>query len=223
METIDNLLWNHHLANQLVNRNAIRHYIGGPVGMPNRGPASEVLVMHHMGNVTGAKQLIAAAAPPPPPPTAAGLHDSAARNAVAALGRLSRGTALEVMTAQGETVRHRGGHAHLRGRSRRRSPGGNAVPASASSSLYMGGHLDEILYRVQQGVASGGDGWGNHAAVGTQLRLFHGICAWAQGQLEGEVRTGAWGLCKASVDDIITTTPQQLWQTLHVSNRTRWL
>jgi len=54
------------------------------------------------------------------------------------------------------------------------------------------------------------------------LRMFHGISSWADGQLEGEIRTGGWGFVHASWDDL-TAEPDQLWEQLVASPRLQWL
>jgi hypothetical protein len=60
------------------------------------------------------------------------------------------------------------------------------------------------------------------AAVAASLRMYHGVCVWGPGQLEGEVRAGAWGVAAAELADIVATPPQLLWESLLGSNRARW-
>ncbi|CAK0784725.1 hypothetical protein CVIRNUC_007929 [Coccomyxa viridis] len=56
------------------------------------------------------------------------------------------------------------------------------------------------------------------------VHVYHGICAWAEGQLEGELRSGSWGLTKAEVDDVLEVPPEQLWgRLMNQPNRLRWL
>lgn len=98
--------------------------------------------------------------------------------------------------------------------------------------LYLGGSVDELLSLLAAPAA----GAAPAAAPGVpgallqmgpppapQARLFHGICAWAPGQLEGELRSGAWGLAEAAPADVMATPPQQLWHQLVVSPRLRWM
>eukprot|EP00878_Enallax_costatus_P008086 GHUV01008456.1.p1 GENE.GHUV01008456.1~~GHUV01008456.1.p1 ORF type:complete len:201 (+),score=92.28 GHUV01008456.1:93-605(+) len=55
------------------------------------------------------------------------------------------------------------------------------------------------------------------------VRMYHGVCSWSTGQLEGEIRAGAWGVIdQADVSDVVETPPQLLWQQLVHSNRPRW-
>ena len=46
----------------------------------------------------------------------------------------------------------------------------------------------------------------------TQLRLFAGSAGWAVGQLEDELREGAWWLVDAEPYDLLTDDPDQLWR-----------
>ncbi|KIY92595.1 hypothetical protein MNEG_15367, partial [Monoraphidium neglectum] len=56
------------------------------------------------------------------------------------------------------------------------------------------------------------------------VRVYNGACAWASGQLEGELRGGVWGLVtQAAVADVAGTPPQRLWRELTDSGRLRWL
>ncbi|KAF6258614.1 hypothetical protein COO60DRAFT_1626392 [Scenedesmus sp. NREL 46B-D3] len=55
------------------------------------------------------------------------------------------------------------------------------------------------------------------------LRLFHGVCVWGPGQLEAEVRAGAWGVVAAAeVSDVVATPPALLWERLLGGDRARW-
>jgi len=42
-------------------------------------------------------------------------------------------------------------------------------------------------------------------------RLFVGLCVWTAGQLESELRAGAWRLCHAAVEDVFRADPATLW------------
>jgi len=55
-----------------------------------------------------------------------------------------------------------------------------------------------------------------------QLRLFHGISSWADGQLEGEIRSGSWGFCRATRADLLSS-HVDLWDRLVVTPRLQWL
>jgi putative transcriptional regulator len=43
------------------------------------------------------------------------------------------------------------------------------------------------------------------------LRLFAGSAGWAEGQLEDEIREGAWWVLPAAPDDVLTSDPSTLW------------
>ena len=42
-------------------------------------------------------------------------------------------------------------------------------------------------------------------------RLYVGLCVWGRGQLEAELERDAWHVDTATVDDIFSPTPDQLW------------
>lgn len=44
------------------------------------------------------------------------------------------------------------------------------------------------------------------------VRLFAGSAGWAPGQLEDEIADGAWWLCDAEADDVVTADPSGLWR-----------
>lgn len=89
-------------------------------------------------------------------------------------------------------------------------------PAAArnGSGLYEGGSLADVIAAAS--AAS--------APPGARIALYHGVCAWAEGQLEGELRSGAWGMCPASLADVHATPPDRLWADLSAQpGRLRWL
>lgn len=59
--------------------------------------------------------------------------------------------------------------------------------------------------------ASGGGGAAAEPPVPPPPRVaaFWGDARWSRTQLLGEISKGHWGLCKASVADVVTTPPQQ--------------
>ncbi len=44
------------------------------------------------------------------------------------------------------------------------------------------------------------------------LRLFAGSAGWTTGQIEDEIREGAWWLLPAAPDDVLTSDPSTLWR-----------
>lgn len=83
-----------------------------------------------------------------------------------------------------------------------------------ASGLYEGGSLADVVAAASA----------PSAHPGARVALYHGVCAWAEGQLEGELRAGAWGFCAATLDDVHATPPDRLWS--HLSQqpgRLRWL
>jgi hypothetical protein len=66
---------------------------------------------------------------------------------------------------------------------------------------------------------SSGGGGGGAAAVPLvppppRVAAFWGDARWSRTQLLGEISKGHWGLCKASVADVVTTPPQQRYNGL---------
>lgn len=57
-----------------------------------------------------------------------------------------------------------------------------------------------------------------------QLRLFRGYSGWAPGQLDGELRLGAWFVAEAEVDDLWCREPAALCEAVlrRQSGSTRW-
>jgi putative transcriptional regulator len=57
------------------------------------------------------------------------------------------------------------------------------------------------------------------------LRLFLGYAGWGPGQLEGELRLGAWIVADASTDDVFAAEPKDLWRTVLARQRgtTSWM
>ena len=58
----------------------------------------------------------------------------------------------------------------------------------------------------------------------TVVHVYHGAAAWAAGQLEGELRAGAWGFVPAATAaDVLDGSPEDLWRSLVSSGRLTWL
>ena len=58
----------------------------------------------------------------------------------------------------------------------------------------------------------------------TVVHVYHGAAAWSAGQLEGELRAGAWGLVPAATAaDVLDGSPEELWRSLVSSGRLTWL
>ena len=56
------------------------------------------------------------------------------------------------------------------------------------------------------------------------MHVYHGAAAWSAGQLEGELRAGAWGLVPAATAaDVLDGSPEDLWRSLVSSGRLTWL
>ena len=48
----------------------------------------------------------------------------------------------------------------------------------------------------------------------TMVRIFHGYAGWGPQQLDAELEGGAWVVLAATVNDVFTEQPQELWQTV---------
>lgn len=78
-----------------------------------------------------------------------------------------------------------------------------------------GGRLADVLT-----LAGGPHG---KAASENAIHVYHGISTWGQGQLEGEIRAGAWAYGEALQEDLMRTDHDQLWGSLLGSDRLNWL
>lgn len=78
-----------------------------------------------------------------------------------------------------------------------------------------GGRLADVLT-----LAGGPHG---KAANENAIHVYHGISTWGQGQLEGEIRAGAWAYGEALQEDLMRTDHDQLWGSLLGSDRLNWL
>lgn len=58
----------------------------------------------------------------------------------------------------------------------------------------------------------------------TALRIFAGYAGWGAGQLEGEIRAGAWFVADALHTDVFAADPEGLWETVlrRQPNSSRW-
>lgn len=52
-----------------------------------------------------------------------------------------------------------------------------------------------------------------------QVRVYSGYAGWSPGQLEKEVRLGAWLLDRADADEVFTLDPEPLWERVHAIMR----
>ena len=46
------------------------------------------------------------------------------------------------------------------------------------------------------------------------VRIFHGYAGWGAQQLDGELEAGVWIVASATVDDVFTDRPDELWATV---------
>ncbi len=95
--------------------------------------------------------------------------------------------------------------------------------------IFLGGPVgDDALIAVAEATGRNGDAWGEISdSLGTvdltlaptevadhlvRVRIFRGYAGWAPGQLEGELRAGAWMVLTALDDDLFTDRPDDLWR-----------
>jgi putative AlgH/UPF0301 family transcriptional regulator len=99
------------------------------------------------------------------------------------------------------------------------STGGPAVQSLLGPGLYSGGSLEEAL-RLAGALKLTGQLAGQHPVI----HMYHGICTWAGGQLEGEVRQGAWGYIPvASAQDVVGVSPSALYGRLLQHAGLKWM
>eukprot|EP00887_Chlorella_sp_A99_P006914 scaffold2.g6914.t1 len=100
-----------------------------------------------------------------------------------------------------------------------RAPAREAAAATSGGGgarLYVGGSLADVLELAEAQLGGGG--------APPSVLIFHGVCAWAEGQLEGEVRSGHWGFAPAALEDVLPPQPAgRLWQVLVGSERLVWM
>jgi putative AlgH/UPF0301 family transcriptional regulator len=184
----------------------VQHYVGGPVGrLASRRAPQESLLLHSVPGVPGARRML-----PSRPSLAA---------ASAAAGSPAVGPA--------DILRQRQ----------------RAAAAAVPLELFLGGSLDEVLeiaqaFSSETGGASRRRGGGGDPAtasaaaaaargqvsgdLGHQVKILHGLCSWAPGQLEGELRSGAWGYAAAEASDVWGVRPERLWEAVLASDRLNW-
>ncbi|KAL4442669.1 hypothetical protein ABPG77_006663 [Micractinium sp. CCAP 211/92] len=175
----------------------LRHFLGGPVGMPGEGVNHEVAVLHFVPGIADSRLIL-------PQPTSPGN-----RTAPAAPG-----------AAAADTGRPSGDAAESSSQAGGAADGG----AAGTPHLYEGGSLGEIMEQAAAAAARGRRGHsasrrGGKAgdAAALPVLLFHGVCAWAEGQLEGELRAGAWAFTARPAGDLLGLLGQpheELWQAL---------
>jgi putative transcriptional regulator len=52
-----------------------------------------------------------------------------------------------------------------------------------------------------------------------RLRIFHGYAGWSADQLDVEIGENAWWVVDALVDDVFTSSPERLWNTVLLRQR----
>lgn len=144
----------------------IRHFLGGPVGMPGEGVRQELSMLHTVGAVPGAGRLLP-------------WHSDSWQPA--------------------------------------ELPGA-AVAQQRKQALYQGGSLADIL---EKGAPAPRSRFARAPPPPppVAVHVFHGLCSWSEGQLEGEVRSGAWAFASGKVEDVLGVAPENLWPLLVNSDR----
>ena len=109
-----------------------------------------------------------------------------------------------------------------------------AYPAAKDLSLFYGGPVNpgQVFYLVRGGEAVAGaltissniylaydmptlDELLNGKRRYTDLRVMHGVASWAPGQLEYEIKLGAWLVMPVDEAVIFDRSPAGMWQELH--------
>ena len=87
--------------------------------------------------------------------------------------------------------------------------GDSLVDESVLSSVSLGHSLETLVELAEA------------AAPGQQLRVFAGYSGWAPGQLEDEMKRGAWLTNPATVEWVFHSQPEELWR-LILLRRKEW-
>jgi len=176
----------------------VRHLVGGPLNI-----SEDTTVVHNVHNVVGATPL-----------------NGDGTTAVAMVGGELE-PALAQLFRQNSTVRGRrrgdqrpGGH-HRTDQARVCSRQGSyefSNDTSAESNEEAGDEANSSMPNV---IIPRLNGTGHTREGHPQepcAHIFHGVASWAPGQLQGEIRSGSWGLCGASSFDVFEVAPEALWQ-----------
>jgi len=211
-----------------------RHFLGGPVGLPQELGGSyrepTVLLLHRLPGVPGAVKV----------PLQQQQQAAATSGANGAESHLSNNTSSTSSTSSsvcgaGSSDEERddgwvyvglqhGGH---------QSDEASTAPAPAPAparAWYYGGSLAGIEAAAtsvprQQGHGPKAGPSGATLLPREYVYVFHGVCAWSSGQLEGEVRSGSWALVEGLGEEELHAVMQAtggLWRAMLVSGRLRW-
>ncbi|MDA8047391.1 MAG: YqgE/AlgH family protein [Actinomycetota bacterium] len=96
----------------------------------------------------------------------------------------------------------------------RNAPSGESTVAGESAMAGGGDGAEEGWKEVAPGIGTvdlDGDPDGVVGRV-RQLRMFAGYAGWSAGQLEAEIKAGAWWLVDAETGDAFTLDPGRLWK-----------
>jgi len=140
-------------------------------------------------------------------------HEQQQRAALMGVGLYKGGSVEELLQ------RLQPGSRHNQGARGRGAAGAAAAAAAASASVPAASSSSAAA-----AAAAAMGGVKGDAPALQRVRVYHGVCTWSAGQLEGELRDGMWGLVpEAAVTDVAATPPQQAWRLLKDSGRLRWL
>lgn len=196
---------------------AVQHRLGGPVGMPGEGARQELAVVHSVGGIEGATAVILGDENSPPVYIGGRLTD------VLEIGKEMCDDAVdrEVMK---KNYKHEN--------SRRSGSGGNGFGSAVAHRFKRSGIRSKFptpneLEQENTNIINHNNNNNNQEDDGRwvscgddpSVLVFHGISTWAEGQLEGEIRSGAWAYGDASFEDIMKDNPSDLWQSLMRSDR----
>lgn len=193
---------------------AVQHRLGGPVGMPGEGARQELAVVHSVGGIDGATTVILGDEVTPSVYIGGRLTD------VLEIGKKMCNDA-----GDREEMKKKYSHEHSR---RGGSVGGFGSVVGNSfkrSSIHSRFPTPNELKQANNNNNNNNnnneeeDGRWVSCSDDPSVLVFHGISTWAEGQLEGEIRSGAWAYGDASFEDIMEDNPSDLWRSLMRSDR----
>ncbi|KAH7621403.1 hypothetical protein Ndes2526B_g03747 [Nannochloris sp. 'desiccata'] len=197
---------------------AVQHRLGGPVGMPGEGVRQEIAIVHSVAGIEGATVVILGGGNSPPVYIGGRLTD------VLEIGKEMCNDAINPEKMKNHNINNNGdissgrdgggggvGFGNMVANRFKRSGISSRFPTPNQVKQQNNVNMEEEEQEEDGRVVSC-DG-------GPSVLVFHGISTWAKGQLEGEIRAGAWAYGDASFENIMEDNPGDLWRSLMRSDR----
>jgi putative AlgH/UPF0301 family transcriptional regulator len=170
----------------------VQHRLGGPVGMPGEGARQEITVVHSVPGIEGASLVLLGDGSIPSVYIGGMLTD--------VLERGKKTLCNDVESRSRSKVERKKNDENGKDEDERKSGGGDGSSGNTNTEEYKSDGL-----ACEDGPR--------------EILVFHGIATWTEGQLEGEIRAGAWAYGDATYDDVMKASPGELWRSLVRSDR----